>query len=594
MLIDSADDESLRRRALQALREPDECRDEVLGKFARLASQVLGIPGCFVSVLDERDQYIRAARNFTLKQTTREESLCRYVVDDDSPMVIPDTWLDARFVTHRFVTGSPWIRFYAGVPLKNREGIVFGTLCVTDVEPHPFGAEQLETLRLLANLVISFLEAWHAAGFTDPVTGLPNRQRLIRDLQHLATSGDVTSRRLVLIECVDMPRAWELARSMGVGPVESLLKDVATLLPLRLRPSLGELLYTVATGRFALLTRTSSRLSAEWIAGRMEGISADLGEGLSVALTTHTGQADFTAGCFSGSEILRRAVSALHEAIGRNLPSVAYSASAEVQHSRDYTLMHEFAAALRSEGGLYLVYQPKICLQTGAPIGLEALIRWRHPVHGELSPVAFVPLAEQTELLQAMTTWVINQTITRMARLRNHCTQLPVTVNVSLNDFAREEFAAVLEEQMQRHRLPTSLLGIECLETERIIESPMAMAGLMRLKQRGFGISLDDFGTGYSNISYLRRMPLDVIKLDRSLISDLSSDMASRIIARSIISMLKELDYVVLAEGVENAETVDTLTEYGCDQAQGYFYARPMADRELDAWLLWKLREQCR
>jgi len=208
--------------------------------------------------------------------------------------------------------------------------------------------------------------------------------------------------------------------------------------------------------------------------------------------------------------------------------------------------------------------------------------------------VAFVPLAEQTELLQAMTTWVIDQTIARMARLRNHCTQLPVTVNVSLNDFAREEFAAVLEEQMQRHRLPTSLLGIECLETERIIESPMAMAGLMRLKQRGFGISLDDFGTGYSNISYLRRMPLDVIKLDRSLISDLSSDMASRIIARSIISMLKELDYVVLAEGVENAETVDTLTEYGCDQAQGYFYARPMADRELDAWLLWKLREQCR
>lgn len=593
MLTDLTDDHR-RYRALDALREADECRDDVLNKFVRLASQVLGMPGCFISVLDDHDQYIRAACNFSLKQTTREDSLCRYVVDDDAAMVVPDTWLDARFVTHRFVTGAPFIRFYAGVPLKNREGLILGTLCVTDSKPHPFNAEQVDTLTLLARLVMSFLEAWHASGLTDPVTGLPNRQRLLRDLQYLAASGDVTPRRLVLIDCIDMPRAYELARSMGMGPVEGLLKDVATLLPLRLRPALGELLYTVATGRFALLTRHTSRLSAEWIAGRMEGITADLDEGLTVGLITHTGQADFTADAFTAHDILRRAVSALHDAIGRGVPSVTYSMSSKVYDTRDDTLMQEFAAALRTEGGLYLVYQPKMCLQTGAPIGLEALIRWRHPVHGELSPVAFVPLAEQTELLEAMTRWVIDRAIGRLARLRAHCIQLPITVNVSLNDFARESFAALLEEQMQQHRLPTSLLGIECLETERIIESPQAMAGLVRLKQRGFDIALDDFGTGYSNISYLRRMPLDVIKLDRSLISDLSSDMASRIIARSIISMLKELDYVVLAEGVENAETVHTLTEYGCDQAQGFFYARPMTDADLDTWLLWKLRELCR
>lgn len=110
---------------------------------------------------------------------------------------------------------------------------------------------------------------------------------------------------------------------------------------------------------------------------------------------------------------------------------------------------------------------------------------------------------------------------------------------------------------MIKAQLPTSLLGIECLETERLIENPAALRGMEMLKLRGFGISLDDFGTGYSNISYLRRMPLDVIKLDRSLISGLSSDTASRVIARSIISMLKELGYTVLAEGVENEENCD-------------------------------------
>ena len=113
------------------------------------------------------------------------------------------------------------------------------------------------------------------------------------------------------------------------------------------------------------------------------------------------------------------------------------------------------------------------------------------------------------------------------------------------------------------------------------------------LKLRGFGISLDDFGTGYSNISYLRRMPLDVIKLDRSLISEISSDTASRVIARSIIAMLKDLDYMVLAEGVENAETVTALTEFGCDQAQGFFYSRPLPEAALDEWLGWRLRSKC-
>lgn len=593
MLMNLSGDHDRRAQALKALRSTDESRDDVLRKFVRLASQALGIPGSFISVLDDEHQHVQAAHNFALRQSSREESLCRHAVDSDCAVVVPDTWLDARFVTHPLITGAPYIRFYAGAPLKNREGIVLGTLCVTDTEPHSFSAEQVTTLKLLAALVMAFLEAWHSAGFADPVTGLPNRQRLIRDLQFLAASGDSTPRRLVLIDCIDMPRAYELARSMGMGPVESLLNDVATLLPLRLRPASGEMLYTVATGRFALLTRDDSHLTADWVAGRLEGISADLGEGIAVALTTHTGEVTFTTGEIPAQEALRRAVSALHEAIGRGLPSMRFSQGADVRHTQDFTLMHELASAMRGDHGLWLAYQPKICLQSGRPVGLEALIRWRHPQRGELSPAHFVPLAEQTELLSELTTWVTDRVIKRLARLRNSCVQLPVTINVSSRDFAREGFADALETKMIRARLPTSLLGIECLETERILESPAAMRGLEMLKLRGFGISLDDFGTGYSNISYLRRMPLDVIKLDRSLISELSSDTASRIIARSIIAMLKDLDYTVLAEGVEDERTVTALTEYGCDQAQGFFYSKALPETELDEWLEWKLRGQC-
>jgi len=585
-------DDERRARALNMLRTPDDSRDDVLRRFVRLASQALGIPGSFISVLDDEYQYVQAARNFTLRQSSREDSLCRHVVDNDCEVVVPDTWLDARFVTHPLITGAPFIRFYAGVPLKNREGIVLGTLCVTDTAPHPFGATQVTTLKLLASLVMSFLEAWHSTGFTDPVTGLPNYQRLIHDLQYLVASGDRASRRLVLIECIDISRAYELARSMGMEPVESLLKDMATLLPLRLRPANGELFYTVATGRFAILTRDDSRLSADWVAGRLEGISADLGDGIAVALSPHTGEVTFTPGDISAQEPLRRGVSALQEAISRDVPSMCFSQASDARHTRDFTLMNDLAVALRENKGLWLAYQPKICLRSGQPVGLEALVRWRHPLRGELSPALFVPQAEQTELLSKLTAWVMERAIDRLTRLRNSYIQLPVTVNVSSRDFAREGFADALGANMIRAKLPTSLLGIECLETERIIESPAAMRGLEMLKLRGFGISLDDFGTGYSNINYLRRMPLDVIKLDRSLISEISSDTASRIIARSIIAMLKDLDYTVLAEGVEDEETVNALTEYGCDQAQGFFYSRPLPESELDRWLFWKLRGQ--
>ncbi|KKB02817.1 EAL domain-containing protein (plasmid) [Pantoea anthophila] len=594
MLKNLNGDDERRSRAIQALRSPDESRDDVLRKFVRLASQALGIPGSFISVLDDEFQTVQASHTFNLQRSTREDSLCRHVVDSNTPMVVPDTWHDPRFVRHPLITGAPFIRFYAGVPLKTRDNIILGTLCVTDTEPHVFTSDQVITLTLLSTLVMSFLEAWHAAGFVDPVTGLPNRQRLIRDLQYLAVAGDITPRRLVLIDCIDMSRAYELARTMGMGPVESLLKDMATLLPLRLRPAVGEMLYTVATGRFAILTRADSRLSAAWVAGRLEGISADVDDGLSVALTPHTGEAGFVASQLSAPEVLRRAVSALNDAVGLGLPSQRYDAEAQTQHADDLLLMNDLKAALRDNVGLYMVYQPKICLQSGRPVGLEALIRWQHPTRGELSPGAFIPQAEQTELLSVLTAWIIDQAVARLRRLRNSCIQLPLTINVSVNDFSQEGFASALESKLVRAKLPTSLLGIECLETERILESPDALRGLERLRECGFTISLDDFGSGYSNISYLRRMPLDVIKLDRSLISELSSDTASRIIARSIIAMLKELDYTVLAEGVECPDAVTSLTEYGCDQAQGYFYSRPLNEEALDHWLNWKLRgEPC-
>lgn len=570
---------------IQQLKAYDAERDQVLKKFVLLASQVLGIPAGFVSVLDEKNQYIKASHHFALESSSRSDAICRYVVEGAAPVVIPDTWLDARFVTHPFVIGAPFIRFYVGVPLSNPGGVPIGTLCLTDTEPHTFSAQQVATMSILAGLVTAFLAAWHSAGFTDTLTGLPNHRRLIRDLQFLKQAEDEAARRLVIIECLDLARAFELARSLGVEPASNLLRDLATLLPLRLRLMPGDLFYVLSAGRFALLTSENSRLSAAWIAGKLEGITADVGEGLSVSLAPHSGETRFIARDQIPGEIINEALLAMHEAVSRNVPALSFRDELSSQQKGELSLMSDLSAAIRSGEGLYLVYQPKICLRSGKPVGLEALIRWKHAVRGELLPNSFIPLAEQTSLLSALTEWVIAEAIAQLVRWKQTRFLLPVTVNISEQDFSRQGFADALVKQMAEAGIEPRYLGIECLETEKIIENPQAIRGLESLKAKGFSISLDDFGTGYSNINYLSKVPLDVIKLDRSLVSQIATDTASRIIAKSIVSMLKALNYIVIAEGVEDAQTLRKLKEYGCDQAQGYFYSRPLKPLELEAWL---------
>lgn len=162
---------------------------------------------------------------------------------------------------------------------------------------------------------------------------------------------------------------------------------------------------------------------------------------------------------------------------------------------------------------------------------------------------------------------------------------LPVSINVTVSDFSHPGFADELESNVLKAGLYTSDIHIECLETEKVLESPPALEELDRLKLLGFTIMLDDFGAGYSNISYLRRIPIDVIKLDRSLVSQVTTDTGSRIIARNVIMMLKELHYVVLAEGIEDLETARMLEEYGCDEAQGYLFSRPLSPEEIPNWL---------
>nr|WP_256497376.1 EAL domain-containing protein [Pantoea sp. B550] len=575
---------------IKALLSPDETRDKVLERFVNLASQVLGISGSFISIIDDNNQYIRASRNFDLKQSTRDESLCRHVVDGEGHLVVVDTLLDERFVTHPFVKGDPHIRFYAGVSLQNLDGAVLGTLCVTDTQPHPFTDEKLATLRSLATLVTSFLDAWNNAGFADVITHLPNRPRLIRDIQQLTLVAPQSRFRLILIDCLDIIRAYELSRAVGIAPMEKLLRQMAQDVAHRLNLPENETLYTFAPGRFALVQPYSGRYSAHNISDLFKGMRADLAENITLDLDVFTGETEFVPGQMDANETVRQAVSALHEAIDENISAMSFDESYDSRRTEDFLIMNDLAQALNKNEELYLAWQPKVCLKTGKTVGLEALIRWNHPERGELFPSEFIPLAGKTNLISDLTNWVIDHAVEQLARWNREYDLIPVSINVSERDFARPDFADQLVAKLAAAQLPNSIMGIECLENELITKSDVAIKGLEALKSHGFMVSLDDFGTGYSNISYLQDIPLDVIKIDRSLISRMGEDDASKIIVRCIIQMLKELNYTVLAEGVEAEATLGLLKTYGCDQIQGYFFSKPLPASDIEHWLYQKSR----
>lgn len=578
MLSDLSNDESKRRAAIDLLKNPDEGRDEALKKYTHLVCQLLKMPMSFVSVLDDEKQYIKSAQNIAATETRLGDAFCEQTLKQGKTFICRDTHQHPVFQRDRAVREAPFIRFYAGCPLTTRDGVAVGTLSILDTQPRELSDEQVAIFNTLAELVSDFLASWHSVGYTDVVTLLPNRQRLLKDIEVSA----VSAFRLVIIDCIDMPFAYEMARSLGMMAVENLLRDMTAQLQARL-PLAGQL-YAVAVGRFAFLTPEPTVLSLENIAQNLQGTQARIGPEVPLDLDIHMGDSGLCDSTLTPNEILRRAVSALHEAISQGHRFTTYNDALDTRKKRDFSLLTELRQTLQGNQGLYLVYQPKISLATGRVTGAEALVRWKHPTNGEILPGEFIPLVEKTSLMRELTAWVIDRTIAQLSEWRDQGLTLPVSINLAASDFSRPDFAEELEQKLRNASLEPALLGLECLETEKMLESPAALNGLNMLKKRGFKISLDDFGSGYSNINYLRQMPLDIIKLDRSIVSHIVDEKASRIIVRNVIKLLKQLDYIVLAEGVEDRKTVEILRSLGCDEVQGYFYARPMVSADFAAW----------
>lgn len=548
--------------------------NHLLDKLTSLMAQLLDVPTSLVTLVGPDRQWLKSKCNFGPDETSRDVSFCQRTMDRNDLVIVEDATLDSELKNNPLVTSDPHIRFYAGVPLITADGHLVGGVCIIDYRPRKIGDKEGDLLKSFAEIASGILETSNNVGFVDPVTLLPNRQRLMRDLEELNTRSD-EPHTLIFLETTRQGYYYELARGFGIDAVEHISYKVANLLRISLPPGLR--LYSVMLSRMAILVpQTDKQQAFDALKDFDKRIQKAFRTRLPVRLEVRAGYHDFDPATTRAKTAFRRSFCALYDALTHNEAVMSYRTDFDKAQRRQLELANGIGNALKSDNQLYLVYQPKVCLKTRQIVGFEALLRWNHPRLGEIPPLDFIPLISQTTLINPLTLWIVRKVAKTLKRFEALDVRLPISINATTTNLIDDQFAKHVSEILAELEVSTSLIEIECLETEELLNNPQAVSTLDSLRSDGIRIALDDFGSGYSNLKYLRRIPAQVIKLDKSLTTNINTNPDGILIATHLIQMLQSLGFEIVAEGIEDASVADRLEALNCNVGQGYFFYRPM------------------
>ncbi|HEX4388793.1 MAG TPA: EAL domain-containing protein, partial [Steroidobacteraceae bacterium] len=413
----------------------------------------------------------------------------------------------------------------------------------------------------------------------DPLTQLPNRVRAQRVLAGLAEHGETRAGAVILIELRNLR---DINVSLGLQMGDEVLREAARRLQQNVAPSdtvarFGETQFLVlaqdCTAERALLY--AAQLAAVIRAGfHIAGVSLDVRLACGVCVApAHGRQAD---------ELLQRAQVALEEADETRGEVALYRAGQDGEHRRRLTLITDLASAIE-QGGLRLVYQPKVAMASRSVQSLEALVRWTHPHLGTVSPAEFVPLAERTGGSRRLTRWVLGAAIAQLGQWRGEGLQLELAVNLSAPDILDPDLPDEVLRLLRSHRVDASALLLEITESAVMRDPASAVRNMQLLRIAGVRFSIDDFGTGHSSLSQLAVLPVDELKIDRSFV--VHADAHAITIVSSTIELGHRMGLKVVAEGVEEAAAWNLLRRLGCDYAQGYLISPPLPPEQVLAYV---------
>jgi len=429
--------------------------------------------------------------------------------------------------------------------------------------------------------------------FTDSLTQLPNRSLMLDQLEQAVAAARTDGNTFALF-MMDLDRFKEINDTLGHHVGDLLLQQVAIRLRSKLRET--DAIARMGGDEFAVLMPNVTPKQAD-MAARMllqslrapfiiETHHLDVHTGIGIALYPDHG--------VDAQTLIQRADVAMYAAKQGNSGHMSYDPQMDRNHPALLTLMGELRQAVEQEQ-FVLYYQPKIGLKTNRVVGVEALVRWRHPSGKLVMPDTFIPILEQTGLIRSLTGWVTHEAL-RMAReLRQRGFELPIAVNISTRDLLNAGLTEELAEQLGVHQASAQWLELEITESAVMADIGGAMQLLTQLAGMGFKLVIDDFGTGYSSLAYLKRMPVHTVKIDKSFVIGMAKDENDAAIVYTSIDLAHNLGLQVVAEGVDQESTLARLRARGCDAAQGMYLSRPLPAEDLIEWLAkssWGLRAE--
>jgi len=441
----------------------------------------------------------------------------------------------------------------------------------------------LENGRLVAHLQFEAQEQAYLA-LHDPVTGLPNRSSLLELLEQAMQRSKATEVGCALV-FVDLDTFKEVNDTLGTATGDRLLIEVRQRVQ-ALLPATATL--TRFTGdQFAILITGVADLDS--VMTLAETIYAEFdtpftADAVSLVLGASLGIAQYPEHAATPDLLLQRADAATYSARLAGSGIEVYTAESDPYAPRRLALAADLREALeRDEVDVYV--QPKVRLTDGVVVGGEALVRWTHPRLGPLSPDQFIPAAEHTGVIKALTMYVVRDALAQCRSWRDAGMDITISVNLSARNLFDSHLVEDIGAAIETAGIPSSSLTLELTESTVMGGSKRSMAVLEGLQDLGVGLSVDDFGTGYSSLSHLRQLPVTELKVDKSFVGTMTSNDHDAVIVRALIDLGRSLGLHTVAEGVESTDAWDMLKEFGCEEAQGYLLSRPIPAEQFTAWL---------
>ena len=581
----------------------------ILDHLVKRIVEVLPITGAGVTIITPgvHPRFVAASDESALRfeqlQTAMGEGPCLVAFQTGRAVVVPDLREEDRFQLFGPRALAAGLAAVFTFPLHTGDERL-GALDLYRDTPGPLTHRHLAAAQTLADVAAAYLlnaqarddlrdasDRARELALHDALTGLPNRILVLQFIEHALLRGR-RSGKMVAVLFADLDRFKLVNDKYGHRVGDELLVAVADRLNAELRP--GDTLGRLSGDEFVVACEDLDDVSqVEAIAARLEAALAEpfMLSGIELVVTASVGIAFAGRGNHLPELLLEESDTAMYQAKRKG------GARHQIIDLRERSLDDQ-QASLESDlhgamtrGELRTDYQPIVTIGDGCVTGVEALVRWAHPTRGLIGPATLIPFAEHSGLIIEIGRWVLERACRDRHVFQNDCPtgDFGQSVNVSAHQLLAPGFAATVGRVLLETDTDPTLLTLEVTESVFIRDSERVLSVLSDLKELGVRLALDDFGTGYSSLMYLKRFPVDIVKIDQGFVADLGRDPASQVIVNAVVEMAHGLGKTVIAEGVETLDQLQAVEASGCDSCQGFYFARPMSSNHLDNLMHWSV-----